>query len=241
MTRPRRTDLSLQSHSLQARASESQRAGGGARAPTLHESLAAPPPAGAPPLPGDRSRSILGPGLPAPPGTGAPRAAGRPGALPQDRSCGRRQPPGSRAAQPGSAARSPPNGGAADSKPERPTSPRPRPSALAVPEGRGGGPGCPAPSLAIPSQGCTRINLLTCNFLPIIYVYTHIFIYLPILYVNFQMFQLVLEKAEEPEIKLPTSAGSSKKQENSRKTSPSALLTMPKTLTMWITINCGKF
>ena len=45
---------------------------------------------------------------------------------------------------------------------------------------------------------------------------------------NFQMFKLVLEKAEEPEIKLPTSAGSSKKQESSRKTSISALLTMPK-------------
>ena len=45
---------------------------------------------------------------------------------------------------------------------------------------------------------------------------------------NFQMFQLVLEKAEEPEVKLPTSAGSSKKQETSRKTSISALLTMPK-------------
>ena len=45
---------------------------------------------------------------------------------------------------------------------------------------------------------------------------------------NFQMFQLVLEKAEEPEIKLPTSVGSSKKQESSRKTSISALLTMPK-------------
>ena len=44
---------------------------------------------------------------------------------------------------------------------------------------------------------------------------------------NFQMFKLVLEKAEEPEIKLPTSAGSSKKQESSRKTSFSALLTMP--------------
>ena len=58
--------------------------------------------------------------------------------------------------------------------------------------------------------------------------------------VNFQMFKLVLEKAEEPEIKLPTSAGSSKKQENSRKTSVSALLTMPKPLTVWITINCGK-
>ena len=60
-------------------------------------------------------------------------------------------------------------------------------------------------------------------------------------YVNFQMFKLVLEKAEEPEIKLPTSAGSSKKQESSRKTSISALLTMPKPLTVWITINCGKF
>ena len=60
-------------------------------------------------------------------------------------------------------------------------------------------------------------------------------------YVNFQMFKLVLEKAEEPEIKLPTSAGSSKKQESFRKTSISALLTMPKPLTVWITINCGKF
>ena len=45
----------------------------------------------------------------------------------------------------------------------------------------------------------------------------------------------------QPEIKLPTSAGSWKKQENSRKTSTSALLTMPKPLTVWITINCGKF
>ena len=59
--------------------------------------------------------------------------------------------------------------------------------------------------------------------------------------VNFQMFTLVLEKAKEPEIKLPTSSGSSKKQESSRKTSASALLTMPKPLTVWITINCGKF
>ena len=51
------------------------------------------------------------------------------------------------------------------------------------------------------------------------------------------MFKLVLEKAEEPEIRLPTSAGSSKKQESSRKTSISALLTMPKPLTVWITTN----
>ena len=58
---------------------------------------------------------------------------------------------------------------------------------------------------------------------------------------NFQMFKLDLEKAEELEIKLPTSIGSSKKQESSRKTSISALLTMPKPLTVWITINYGKF
>ena len=62
-------------------------------------------------------------------------------------------------------------------------------------------------------------------------------------YVNRELpeFKLVLEKAEEPEIKLPTSPGSWKKQESSRKTLISALLTMPKTLTVWITINCGKF
>ena len=56
--------------------------------------------------------------------------------------------------------------------------------------------------------------------------------------VNFQMFKLVLEKAEEPEIKLPTSAGSWKKQEGSRKTSID-LLPMTKPLTVWIPINCG--
>ena len=48
--------------------------------------------------------------------------------------------------------------------------------------------------------------------------------------VNFQMFKLTLEKAEEPEIQLPTSIGSSKKQESSRRTSSSFLLTMPKHL-----------
>ena len=53
--------------------------------------------------------------------------------------------------------------------------------------------------------------------------------------------QLDLEKAEEPEIKLPTSTGSWQKQGSSRKTSISALLTMPKPLTVWITTNCGKF
>ena len=62
-------------------------------------------------------------------------------------------------------------------------------------------------------------------------------------YVNreFLMFKLVLEKTEEPEIKLPTSTGSWKKQESSRKTSISALLTMPKPLIVWITINSEKF
>ena len=56
---------------------------------------------------------------------------------------------------------------------------------------------------------------------------------------NLQMFKLDSEKAEEPEIKFPTSAGSLKKQESSRKTSISALLTM--TVFVWITINCGRF
>ena len=51
------------------------------------------------------------------------------------------------------------------------------------------------------------------------------------------MFKLDLEKAEESEVKLPTSVGSSKKQENSRKTFTSVLLTMPKPLTVWITTN----
>ena len=53
--------------------------------------------------------------------------------------------------------------------------------------------------------------------------------------------QAGFRKAEEPEIKLPTSAGSLKKQESTIKTSISALWTMPKPLTVWITINCGKF
>ena len=56
---------------------------------------------------------------------------------------------------------------------------------------------------------------------------------------NFQVFKLDLEKAEEPEVKLPKSIGLSRKQESSRETSTSALLTMP--LTVWITTNCGKF
>ena len=58
---------------------------------------------------------------------------------------------------------------------------------------------------------------------------------------NFQMFKVDLEKAEELEIKLPTSTGSSKKPESSRNTSISALLTMPKPLTVWITKNYGRF
>ena len=56
---------------------------------------------------------------------------------------------------------------------------------------------------------------------------------------NFQMFKLDLEKAEEPEIKLPTSTVSSKKEESSRKTY--ALLTTPKPLSVWITAKYGKF
>ena len=72
---------------------------------------------------------------------------------------------------------------------------------------------------------------------------------LKILQVRFQQYmnhelpdvQAGFRKAEEPEIKFSTSAVSSKKQESSRKTSISALLTMPKHLSMWITRNCGKF
>ena len=62
-------------------------------------------------------------------------------------------------------------------------------------------------------------------------------------YVNheFPDVQAGIKKAEDPEIKLPTSAGSWKKQESSRKTSISALLTMPAPLTVWITRNYGKF
>ena len=57
---------------------------------------------------------------------------------------------------------------------------------------------------------------------------------------NFQMIKLDLEKAEKPEIKFLTSVESSKKQESPRETSTSALLTMPKPLTVWITTKCGK-
>ena len=62
-------------------------------------------------------------------------------------------------------------------------------------------------------------------------------------YVNRELpdVQAAFRRAEEPEIKLPTSSGSWKKQESSGKTSISASLTMPKPLTVWITINCGKF
>ena len=62
-------------------------------------------------------------------------------------------------------------------------------------------------------------------------------------YVNqeLQMYKLSLEKAEEPEIELPTFAESQRKQRNSIKTITSALLTTPKPLTVWITTNCGKF
>ena len=61
-------------------------------------------------------------------------------------------------------------------------------------------------------------------------------------YVNCELpdVQAGLKKAEEPDIKLPTSTGSSKKQESYRKMSTSALLTIPKPLTVWITTNCGK-
>ena len=55
------------------------------------------------------------------------------------------------------------------------------------------------------------------------------------------MFKLDLEKAEKPEINFPTFVGSLKKAREFQKTSTSALLTTPKSLTVWITTNCGKF
>ena len=55
------------------------------------------------------------------------------------------------------------------------------------------------------------------------------------------MFKMGLEKAEEPEMELPTSVGSQKKQEGSKEAFTSALLTAPKPLTVWITTKCGKF
>ena len=59
---------------------------------------------------------------------------------------------------------------------------------------------------------------------------------------NFQMFKLDLEKAEEPEFKLPTSIGSFKKHESVKNTSTEVdVISTPKPLTVWITINCGKF
>ena len=60
-------------------------------------------------------------------------------------------------------------------------------------------------------------------------------------YMNHELFELDFEKAEEPEIKLTTSFGFSKRHKSSIKTFTSALLTMPRTLTVWITTNCGKF
>ena len=76
------------------------------------------------------------------------------------------------------------------------------------------------------------------NFMFIFMIFFYIFLFLRNIVLKIDhLFKLDLEKAEEPEIKLPTSIRSSKKQESSRKTSTSALLTMPKPLTMWITIN----
>ena len=83
--------------------------------------------------------------------------------------------------------------------------------------------------LNTPTQ-VTKWSVKNLSFLEVLQIITHT-----------TVFKLVLEKAEEPEIKLPTSAGSWKKQESYRKTSVSALLSMPKPLTVWITINCGKF
>ena len=93
-------------------------------------------------------------------------------------------------------------------------------------------------------------NAKECSNYPTIALISHASkVTLKILQARFQQYvndelpdvQASFRKATEPETKLPTSAGSLKKQESSRKTSISALLTMPKPLTVWITINCGQF
>ena len=81
-------------------------------------------------------------------------------------------------------------------------------------------------SIVLPFQACCMVGLRQ---------------YVAFFRLTISLGKPILEKAEEPEIKLPTFAGSWKKEESSRKTSISALLTMPKPLTVWITINCGKF
>ena len=100
--------------------------------------------------------------------------------------------------------------------------------------------------IPIPKKG----NAKECSNYCTIALISHVSkVMLKILQVRLQQFmncelpdaQASFRKAEEPEIKLPPSAGSSKKQESSRKTSISALLTMPKPLTVWITTNCEKF
>ena len=87
------------------------------------------------------------------------------------------------------------------------------------------------------------------NYLTIVLISQASKIMLRILHARLQQYmncelpdvQAVLGKPGEPEIKLPASTRSWKKQESSRKTSISALMTMPRPLTVWITINCGKF
>ena len=81
---------------------------------------------------------------------------------------------------------------------------------------------------------------MKCGFIFKLSVLVHFSLLIPKMSM-FQIFKLVLEKAEEPEIKLPTSTGLWKKQESSRKASISALLTMSKPLTVWLTTNCGTF
>ena len=97
---------------------------------------------------------------------------------------------------------------------------------------------CPVPPG--PFFGLTNI-LITPNFLHLFSFYEALVYFNSTWTINFQTLKLDLEKAEEPEIKLPTSVGSSKKQEGSRGTSISASLTMPKPLTVWITANSRKF
>ena len=94
------------------------------------------------------------------------------------------------------------------------------------------------------SQALTVHGLRTSRCSSWIFFLIFLFFFSPFflfLYFYLFFFKLDLEKAEEPESKLPTSSGSQKKQKNFRKTSTSASLTTLKPLTVWITTNCRKF
>ena len=99
----------------------------------------------------------------------------------------------------------------------------------------------PMPKKGMPKKVQTTVQLFSFHMLVRWYSKSFKIRFFSMWTKNFQIYKLYLEMAEEPEIKLPVSIVSEKKQENSRKTSTTASLTMQKLLIVWITTNCGKF